>query len=226
MAGDYEIQDLVTQAEFARMLGVSRPYICKLVKRGTIALSPDGKVPVQAAAAAIGKQIGPKRSGEPAATPAAADGLTGYPVRGRGGVRRPAAEPGPSGATEATTPPLPPPPAPPGDAGQGVLPLGDMTYIQAKTFSEHLKGLLSHLKYQESIGVLVDAVQVRHQAFEMARRTRDALLAIAERVAPVLAAETDPAKIHEVLVREVRQACEELAAGLKLPGRPGPEGIQ
>ncbi len=210
--------EIVSQAEFARMLGVSRQYVGKLIARGTIRLTPEKKVLVQEATKALGRQVGPRLSGpgaqapEPAANP---DRNIAAPVHDGG---QPAAPPI-RGATEASAPPSPPPPAFLENESQGVLKLGSGNFMEARTFSEQLKGLLSHLKYQQEIGDLVEAEQVRHEAFEVARRTRDALLAIGERVAPVLAAENDSAKIHELLNREIRQACEELANGLAFAGR-------
>lgn len=246
---------VVSQAEFARMLGVSRPYICKLVKRGTIHLTPEGKVVAEEAAAAIGKQVGPQVSGPgtKALAPAelgsdkdncekrqrqnndAKGAGTGFVEVGNEAERQANGKQTTNKGQCASGGIMSPPALPPGGGGQGMLDLPEMDFMQARTISEQFKGLLGHLKYQQEIGALVEAAQVRHDAFEAARRTRDALLAIGERVAPVLAAEKDAAKILEILTREIRQACEELANGLEFISRSGvqeprpgsvPDGVQ
>jgi hypothetical protein len=63
-------------------------------------------------------------------------------------------------------------------------------------------------------GALVPAKDVTTAAFEKARTVRDQLLNIPSRVSPILAAETNAAKVHEILDKEIRQALEVLSAGL------------
>lgn len=43
----------VSQAEFAQLLGVSKPYITKMVKDGTLTLDADGRLDLQTAVAAL-----------------------------------------------------------------------------------------------------------------------------------------------------------------------------
>jgi len=57
----------------------------------------------------------------------------------------------------------------------------------------------------------VDADDVKVAAFNRARVVRDALLNIPERLAAVLAAETDEQRVHGMLTAEIRAACEELS---------------
>jgi hypothetical protein len=47
-------------------------------------------------------------------------------------------------------------------------------------------------------------------AFDCARATRDKLLTISDRLCNVLAAETDPYKVRELLDTEIRKALEEI----------------
>lgn len=55
--------------------------------------------------------------------------------------------------------------------------------------------------------ILVDHVQ----AFNRARRTRDLLLAVPDRLAPILAAVADPTECHRIMTEEITRACEELS---------------
>lgn len=57
----------------------------------------------------------------------------------------------------------------------------------------------------------ISALDVRAAAFAKARAVRDAILNISDRVAPILAAESDSMKIKEILDLEHRNALEELS---------------
>lgn len=76
---------------------------------------------------------------------------------------------------------------------------------------ETARAELYELELQEKRGVLVKAEDVKRKAFERARSARDSLQAIPARTAAVLAAETDPARCHDILAAEIRKACEEIA---------------
>lgn len=78
---------------------------------------------------------------------------------------------------------------------------------------------LLEYQLQEKQGKLVRAEDVRRAAMEKARVARDALLGIPNRLAPILAAESDPAKVHGRLAEELRRVCAELAAGEEQPTR-------
>lgn len=47
-------------------------------------------------------------------------------------------------------------------------------------------------------------------AFTMYRHTRDAMMNIPDRISEILAAETDPAKVRETLINEIRQSMERI----------------
>ncbi|MCF6147284.1 MAG: hypothetical protein E3K37_01350 [Candidatus Kuenenia sp.] len=59
--------------------------------------------------------------------------------------------------------------------------------------------------------ILVPAKDVESAAFEIARQVQDALLNIPDRLAALLAAETDKIKIHEMLEKEIDLALEKLS---------------
>jgi len=84
---------------------------------------------------------------------------------------------------------------------------GDLPTLLLKTRikSEVEKAKLLEIKARVEAGKYVDADEVKVAAF------RDALMNIPERLAAVLAAETDAARVHAMLTSEIRAALEDLA---------------
>lgn len=85
------------------------------------------------------------------------------------------------------------------------------TFFQSKTLKEHFASRMAELRFAEAEGKLVDADKVKRDAYTLGRKARDRLLAIADRVSPIVAAETDPNKVHAVLSRELSEVCREIA---------------
>ncbi len=83
--------------------------------------------------------------------------------------------------------------------------------LRARTKSEVEKGKLLELKAKVEAGKFVDVDEVNTAAFNKARVVRDALLNIAARLAPLVAAESDERACFDLIDREIRQALEELA---------------
>ena len=94
-------------------------------------------------------------------------------------------------------------------------------FQKSKATREHFKALLTELEYKERNGELVPAKDVIDANFEKARLIRDQLLNIPARVSPILAAERDPKKIHEILNNEIRQCLESLANGWEVKNEAG-----
>lgn len=85
------------------------------------------------------------------------------------------------------------------------------TYLQAKTAREVYEAKNAQLEYEERIGKLIRVDAVRATWAAAVSSTRDALLQIPSRLAPVLAAETDLAAVTLLLEDEIRQALAELS---------------
>ncbi|MDP6405403.1 MAG: hypothetical protein QF797_09365, partial [Alphaproteobacteria bacterium] len=83
--------------------------------------------------------------------------------------------------------------------------------LKTRIKSEVERAKLLEIKAKVEAGKYVDADDVKVAAFNKARVVRDALLNIPERLAAVLAAETDKQRVHGMLVTEIRAACEELS---------------
>lgn len=164
---------LVSQAEYARLRGVSRQYVGQMVAKSVIRLT-GRKVDTDqadAALAAVREPVRPERRGE---APAAAPDVPALPRSG-----------------------------------------GDLPTLLLKTRikSEVERAKLLEIKAKVEAGKYVDADDVKVAAFNKARVVRDALLNIPERLAAVLAAESDARRVHQLMVAEIRSALEELTGG-------------
>src|ERR1044072_9226683 len=86
-------------------------------------------------------------------------------------------------------------------------------YQASRAIHESYRAKTARLGYERMIGLLVQGAEVKVQPFNVARRVREALRAIADRQAPILAAISDAAEIHRILTAEIRQVLDELAGG-------------
>ena len=175
---------LITQAEWARRRGFSRQYVGRLVKRGVVRLD-DGKLDPEEADAALAALR------EPARQPRRTAGSRAEHSR-----RQP---------TDSST----------GGGPISVPQGGDLPTLLLKTRikSEVERARLLEIKAKVEAGKYVDADEVKVAAFNRARIVRDALLSIPDRLAAVLAAETETPKVHALIAAEIRQALEELTGG-------------
>ncbi|MDX2074692.1 MAG: hypothetical protein SFX19_10090 [Alphaproteobacteria bacterium] len=108
--------------------------------------------------------------------------------------------------------PIEPPPAPPPGQENLELPLPDVpTKNDIRWRNEHYKGLLAKIEYEQKSGKLVDADEVKNEAFKLARGLRDSLMNIPDRLATELAAMTDPHAVHQRIAEELRTALGMLA---------------
>lgn len=93
------------------------------------------------------------------------------------------------------------------------------SYSEARAERERAQAALAQLDLAAKLGQVVLADTVAKGAAAAARATRDALLSIPDRVAALVAAETDPARVHAILSNELRQALHGLAE--RLAAQPG-----
>jgi len=92
---------------------------------------------------------------------------------------------------------------------------GDLPTLLLKTRikSEVERAKLLEIRARVEAGKYVDADDVKVAAFNKAREVRDSLLNIPERLAAVLAAESDERRVHRIMVDEIRSALEALTGG-------------
>ena len=84
-------------------------------------------------------------------------------------------------------------------------------YARARAARELYQAQLAKLELDRQRGVLVRADEVKLGAFTMARKSRDLLIALPERLALVLAAESDAAVVQQLLEDEIERICQELS---------------
>ncbi len=84
------------------------------------------------------------------------------------------------------------------------------TFSKAKAFKEGYKAKLAELEYKEKIKEYVKAVDVESASFTMARKIRDQLLNIPDRVQAEFAALTGrkSEEVRAILLREIQTAIE------------------
>lgn len=106
-------------------------------------------------------------------------------------------------AAVRTVIPAPEPPRP--DAA------GGLDYFKARAIRESYLARLAKIEFEERTAKLVSRDEVQVAAFTKARTVRDSLLNLPDRLAALLAAEAEAAKVHEILTIEIRRALDELA---------------
>ncbi|MGB3068453.1 MAG: hypothetical protein WBC18_07895 [Ottowia sp.] len=108
------------------------------------------------------------------------------------------------------------------NAGAGQAPARDEgDYWVNRARREAAEADLAEMRREEQAGRLISVEAVRSALATVLAATRDSLLQIPARVAPVLAAESDPAKVHDLVEQELHQALTQLASSPnRLAGAP------
>ena len=94
--------------------------------------------------------------------------------------------------------------------GSDRVPAG-VSYAQSRAVREAYMARLAKVEYEEKIGKLVSADKVRVDSFNLARKARDMLLGIPDRLSPILAGESDAFEVHRMLTEELRRVCNEIS---------------
>ena len=93
-------------------------------------------------------------------------------------------------------------------------------FAQSRAIKEAYNARLAKLAYEEKSGQLVSIDSVKISWFSILRVLRDRSLNLADRLAPLLAAETDPRKVAELLDTEVRQILTDAANDIQALNKP------
>jgi len=89
----------------------------------------------------------------------------------------------------------------------------DGRFMAARTEELEAKAARQRMLLEKEAGRLVEKELVQHAAFTLARAAQEALVAIPDRLASVLAAEADAGQVHKLLSEEIRRVCNELSKG-------------
>lgn len=86
------------------------------------------------------------------------------------------------------------------------------SYAKARAIKEQFGAKQAQVKYEKMAGKLCRIVDVKKAAKETARLTRDRLLGIPDKIAPILASETDIHTIKEILIEEISDRLNSLSS--------------
>ena len=100
------------------------------------------------------------------------------------------------------------------EAEQAAATVGGVTFTQARTMREAFAAKLQRLEYERRAGQLIEKADAQKQAFECARRTRDALLSVGPRVASLARAAESDFEAEQIITKEITAALENLAETL------------
>jgi hypothetical protein len=178
------VSELVSLREYARRRGVSAMAVSKAAKTGRITLE-GGKVNVETANRDWPANTNPAQS---VVGPAALGAIGDPPA-----MQEPAEE-GANGTQNGGKNG--------GASGQ---------YGQARAIREGYLARIAKIDYETQAGALVAAETVRVAAFNAARTARDSLLSMPDRLAPVLAGESDQFEVHRIMSEEIRRVCNDIA---------------
>lgn len=97
------------------------------------------------------------------------------------------------------------------DSGAASGPTTGPSLAASRAVREAYQARLAKLEYEERIGKLVNADEVKARAFKMARAARDSMLTMPDRLAPILASSTDVQEVHRLLLDDIERTCDRLA---------------
>jgi len=174
---------LVSQRAFASQIGVSQSAVCQAIKAGRIS-TVNGKIDPVAAKREW-------KSNTDQSKPR--NRVTGKPKQRRN-PKKPEEPMDLDGAS-----------AKEGAGGNS------SSYAKARAAREVYTAQLKKLQLERERAALVSADEVRAAMFSLARRTRDELMALPERMSAILAAIDDAAEIDRVLEDEIDRICQEFS---------------
>ena len=112
------------------------------------------------------------------------------------------------------------PNAPPATAQKSGEVSKNATYMQAKTAREVYEAKNAQLEYEERSAKLIRVDTVKTALAVAFTTAREALLQIPSRLAPLLAAESDPASVQTMLHAEIHNALHQLSGAIDRVGQP------
>lgn len=177
--------ELISQAEYARRRAVDPTTVRDAIRAGRITTiaGPDGKPMIDPAVADIQWQRNTRARIRTAPRQMHLD--DGAPV-----------PPAPSDAQD----------------GSGIGNTGDGDYWASRARREAAEAEMAELKLAEQHGTLIRLDAVKSALASVIAATRDSLLQLPARLAPVLAAESSAAAVHDIIQSEIHQALAQLTA--------------
>jgi hypothetical protein len=179
---------------YARHRGVSLRAVQKALKSGRISAREDGRLDADVADENWARNTAPRPQAP--ARPASKVAATK--------LAAPTAAPERAHHHSDTHPPARQPIEPPRlESG--------LEYSKARAVRESYLARLAKIDFEERTEKLVSRDEMQVAAFNRYRTFRDGMLNIPDRLAAVLAAESDPRQVHELLSTEIRKALTEFS---------------
>jgi hypothetical protein len=98
------------------------------------------------------------------------------------------------------------------------------SYRESLAAREAYRARLVKLDFEERTGKLVNADEVRAATFRVARATRDRILGVPARLAPILAAVSEPLEVQRLLEEALRDVCAEMSHAVRVTKAAGSPG--
>ena len=179
--------------DFAAQRGVHPSRVSQWKRQGRLVLNADGRIDVEASHArlnaSLDKAKGERRDGNiTSIAPAPAATAASEPSAGGNGKAQ-------------------------DDQGSGSQ-KDDSGYWQHKARREKAEAELSELRALQAAGALISSAGVKRERAETARKVRNAMLAIPDRIAPVVDP-ANPARAHKLITDEIQKALRELSTELE-----------
>lgn len=95
--------------------------------------------------------------------------------------------------------------------GAGAPDTDEARYLKARAERQQIEAREAEIRYLQALGRLVSVDELQTVSARRYAAIRDKLLNIPDRVATILAAERDPARVHAALTTEIKQVLNELA---------------
>jgi len=187
----------VSKAAFAKIYGCAQSYVTKLKDLNRLVLSQDGKlVNVEASLRLIEATGDPSKLGVRERWEAYRNGQSLDDMPMVASAAEPAA---PASERKAKS------------GGDGAT----SAYHQARTEKEQIDAQLKLIELRKLQGQIAEIAPIVRAVHDTHAAARSALTQMPDRLAQILAPETDPAKVHELLRLECERVCEVMARELQ-----------
>jgi hypothetical protein len=184
----------VSVRECARQLGISDTAILKAIKAGRCTRHADGSVDVEAVRQGMNVTADPLRGGQRQAG-----------VFGAVPVAPVVAAAAPSAAQQVEMPPAAGEPPQARQAGPAHAPL-----LAARTLTEQTRAAREQIELAKLQGLVAELEPMTRAVHDAMVAARSELLALPDRLTPLVTPETDTGKVHAMIEAEVIRVCETL----------------
>ncbi len=182
---------LLTQAQYAQLRGVSQPYINKLIRQGKLHTEPNGKINAEKANAELESSTGAYKEPAPISKPTPKINKINQETHQKVEQNIPKQS---NSDTQTTN-----------DSGR------KLSYYEARAMNEIIKAKINKVEYDKLVGTVLAREEVEKTFFDAGREIRDQLGAIPERIAPIIAAETDLYRCTQILKAEIHSVLESMS---------------